>query len=386
MTKKILADRLKKFDSSAVRAAFDLANKLPNPVDLSIGFPEDDTPRSIKRAGIRAIKENYTRYTPANGLPELRAAIAAKLLKENKIAVSDDQVTVIPGITTGILLIYLAILNPGDEVIVPDPFYPPYRDLAIMLDAKPVYADTFPTFQLTVALIEPLITKKTKAIIINSPNNPSGAVYDRRELRKIANLAKKHNIIIISDEIYEHFSYNHRHFSIGSIYRHTLTVNGFSKAFAMTGWRLGYIAGPLNVIEAINELQQYIVFSTSSISQRAGIVALNYKPKQLTRKYREKRDLIIGLLRKNFEIYGAEGAFYAFVKLPKGMRDMDFVNQAAKKGLIILPGSVFSNHKDYVRIAFGNTKDQLIKGAKIINELLASEKKVAKLKLSYLRR
>jgi len=370
MSKKIISSRLSKVDSSVIRAAFSLANNIKDPIDLSIGFPEDDTPRKIRQAGISAIKDGFTRYTPSNGIIELRQAIAKKLASQNDIHLSPKQVTIVPGLTTGILLIYLSILDLGDELILSDPFFPPYRDIALMLGAKVVYADTFPDFQLTAERLQPLITKKTKAIVINSPNNPSGAVYPKNELKKIAELAKKHNLIIISDEIYEYFSYDHHHFSIGSIYHNTLTLNGFSKAFAMTGWRLGYVAGPFVLIEAINELQQYIVFSSSSIAQRAALAALRYNPKNLTSKYRHKRDLTVKLLEEKFNVQGAQGAFYAFVSLPDGIDDLLFVKRAAKEKVIILPGQVFSKHKNYIRIAYGNTKEQIESGIKIVNSLL----------------
>jgi aspartate/methionine/tyrosine aminotransferase len=280
-----LAKRLQNFDSSKIRAAFEFAEDIPNLIDLSIGFPEDDTPDYVKLAAAEAIKNNHTRYTAANGLAALRQAIARKLEKENQISATPDSITITPGVTTGILLSYLAILDPGDEILLPDPFFPPYHDLAVMLGAKAVLVDTAPTFQLTAALIEPLITAKTKALVVNSPNNPSGAVYPKEELVKIAALAKKHGLLIISDEIYEHFTYDAEHFSIGSIYRETLTLNGFSKGYAMTGWRIGYIAGPQMIIDAINELQQYTVFSSSSISQHAALAALRQRPRDIAVNY-----------------------------------------------------------------------------------------------------
>ena len=172
-----IAKRLKDFDSSKIRAAFEFAADIPNEIDLSIGFPEDNTPKYIRKAGIESIKKHYTRYTPSNGIVELRGAIASKLIKDNRIKASADSVTVTPGLTTAILLAYLAVLDTGDEVLVPDPFFPPYKDLALMIGAVPKIIDTFPTFQLTAEMIEPLISTKTKALVINSPNNPSGAIY-----------------------------------------------------------------------------------------------------------------------------------------------------------------------------------------------------------------
>src|SRR3990167_2436968 len=171
----MISKRLKYFDSSKVRMAFQMAEEMRNPIDLSICYPSKSTPMHIKAAGIEAIRGNRTRYTPSNGTPALRKAIARKLNRENKIKATDNSVTVVPGLTTGILLTFLALLDPGDEILIPNPYFPPYRDLAIMLGAKPVFVNTYPEFQLTASQLKAKITKKTKVIMINSPNNPTGA-------------------------------------------------------------------------------------------------------------------------------------------------------------------------------------------------------------------
>lgn len=369
MQRHLIAHRLSQFDSTPLSNAFARAAAMTNPIDLSIGFPEDDTPGIIKKAGIKAIKNGQTRYTPSNGTLKLRSALAAKLELTNGISATPETVTVTPGVTTGILLAYLALLNPGDEVLLPDPYFPPYRDIATMLGAVPVLVDTFPDFQLTAKRIEPLITDKTKVIVINTPNNPSGAVYPEAELSKIAKLAKKHNLIIIADEIYEHFAYDTPHFSIGSIYPLTLTLNGFSKAYAMTGWRLGYMTGPVAIISAINQLQQYVVFSSSSIAQEAGVVALGYDPTKLTAKYQRKRDLVRVYLEESYHLAGSQGAFYAFVPVPPGYNDISFTHSALDKNVIILPSRAFSHRTDYVRIAFATDRAKLVRGLKILRTI-----------------
>jgi aspartate/methionine/tyrosine aminotransferase len=206
-------------------------------------------------------------------------------------------------------------------------------------------------------------------LIINSPNNPTGAVYDEAELREIAALAKRHGIIIISDEIYEYFTYDRSHFSIGSIYRDTLTLNGFSKAYAMTGWRIGYISGPANIVEAINQLQQYIVFSSSSIAQYAALEAVKKPPLRLRDSYKIKRDTAIRVLKDTFpDIAGAQGAYYLFLKLPKGLEDVKVVNQLSHRGVIVLPGSAFSDHSDYIRVSFAGNLSRLKTGLARLNE------------------
>ena len=374
MRRHLIADRLSQIDSTPLSKAFERAAQLIDPIDLSIGFPEDDTPHEIKMAGIAAIQHGKTRYTPSNGTLELRTALAAKLERVNGISATLDTVSVTPGLTTAIMLTYLALLNPGDEILLPDPYFPPYRDIALMLGAVPLQIDTFPDFQLTAERIEAVITDKCRVLVINSPNNPSGAVYPEYELRKIAKLAKKHHLVIISDEIYEHFAYDVEHFSIGSIYPQTITLNGFSKAYAMTGWRLGYLTGPISIIASINQLQQYIVFSSSSIAQEAGIAALRYNPKQLTDKYLRKRNALRSGLETYYELAGAQGAFYAFLPVPKGYSDISFCREALDHNLILLPSRAFSSRTDYVRVAFAANIKQLQAGIDVLRSL--AERKI----------
>lgn len=370
-----ISKRLEYFDSSDFRDAVKKRQELTNPIDLSIGIPEELTAEHIKAAGIKAIKEDKTVYTPANGIPELRKAITDKLCHENKLACDLEQVTIVPGLTTGQLLVYLAILDPGDEVIVLDPYYPPYPHLASMIGAHVVYVSTLPNFQPDIPAIEASITIRTKAIVINSPNNPTGAVYPEVTLRKIAELAKEHNILIISDEIYEHFVYEGHHFSIGSIYPNTITMNGFSKEFAMTGWRVGYISGPIEIIDAINELQQYSVMSSSSIAQHAAIAALTHRP-HMTEKYKQKRDLLKKQLKHmGYDVHGMQGAFYAFIKAPADLSDIDFVNYATDHNLILVAGRAFSRLNGFVRISYGADLETLKKG---LDALKGLTKEVAK--------
>lgn len=363
-----IARRVDSFDSSHFREAIRKQTLLQDPIDLSIGIPEELTSEHIKSAGIQAIREDKTVYTPANGLLELREAISHKLRNENKIPCSADTVTVVPGLTTGQLLVYLAVIDPGDEVIVFDPYYPPYPHLAEMAGGRAVYVSTLPNFQPDFDNLKANITHKTKLLVINSPNNPSGAVYPEATLRELAALAEKHNLLVISDEIYEHYVYETPHFSIGSIYPNTITMNGFSKEYAMTGWRLGYISGPAEIINAINELQQYTVMSSSSIAQHAALAGLkNRRP--LSEKYRKKRDMLIPSLQEmGFEVLGAEGAFYAFVKAPNDLTDIEFVDRATEHNLIIVPGRAFSQLHGYVRLSYGANLATVARGIEALRK------------------
>lgn len=368
-----IAQRLEYFDSSDFRKAVEKQSLLDYPIDLSIGIPEELTPEHIKAAAVKAIQEDKTTYTPSNGLLELRRALAEKLNNENLILCDENTVTIVPGLTTGQLLVYLAIIDPGDEVVVFDPYYPPYPHLASTAGARVVYASTLPTFQPDLEALEASITHKTKAIVVNSPNNPTGAVYPEETLRKIAAIAEKNNTLIISDEIYEHFIYNGKPFSVGSIYPNTITLNGFSKEYAMTGWRVGYITGPRDIINAINELQQYVVMSSSSIAQHAALEALKHPPANITKKYREKRDLLVsGITKMGFDVKGGQGAFYVFIKAPNGLTDVEFVDKATENNLILVPGRAFSQLHGFVRISYGASKDDLKRGLKALDKTVSS--------------
>ena len=367
---KRISDRLEVFDSSIFREVFHKQQALVDAIDLSVGIPEDMTPLHIKAAGISAITQDKTGYTPANGLLELREEIRKKLQRENNITVENNQISVVPGLTTGQLLIYMAILDPGDEVIVMDPGYPPYTQLASALGAEIMPVLTLPSFQLDLPEIEASITNKTKAIVINSPNNPTGAVYPESDLRKVAKLAEKHNVFIISDEIYEHFIYEGSHFSVGSIYPDTITMHGFSKEYSMTGWRLGYVSGPIDVIDAINELQQYAVFSSSAIAQHAALEAIK-SVHDVKEKYRKKRDLIIkNLTECGLEITGAQGSYYVFFKAPNDMTDLEFTDLALKHNLIVIPGRAFSSRHGFIRISYGAPIETVEKGTKVICDII----------------
>lgn len=363
--KKRISRRLSSFNSTVFRNLFVHEQILSDPINLSVGLPEDDTPDRIKNAGIEAIEKNYTRYTPGNGTNQLRHAITNKLFKENGVMLPANQVTIVPGLTTGLLLVYMAILDPGDEIITMDPGYPPYDQLARAIGAEVISLPTLSNFQLDLNAIEDSITDKTKAIVINSPNNPTGAVYPEKDLRKLVNIAKKHGVLIISDEIYEHYVYDTNHFSVASIYEDTISMHGFSKQYSMTGWRLGYISGPYDIIEAINELQQYAVFSSSAIAQHAGLEALAMEDYNLVPKYKKKRNFVIKELEKaGVEVMGAQGSYYVFFKAPSGLTDLEFAEKLLSHNLILVPGRAMSKKHNYMRLSYGAPMETVKTGVK----------------------
>lgn len=297
-------------------------------IRLAAGEPDFDTPTVIAEAGINAIREGYTRYTPNAGALELRQAICHKLQEENGISYTPDQVVVSNGAKQSLLQAVMAVCSPGDEVIIPGPFWVSYPEIARLADATPVIIPTpiSENFLLDAKLLESKLTEKSRLLILCSPSNPTGSVYPKKLLEEIAKVVAKHpRLLVLSDEIYEHIIYapaTHTSFAaMPGMWERTLTVNGFSKAFAMTGWRLGYIAGPKHFIAACNKIQSQFTSGASSIAQKAGVAALGLgyaggeAVATMVKAFRERRDFLV----KSFgELEGVkmsepQGAFYLFI-------------------------------------------------------------------------
>ena len=327
MSQELLSDRIKSLPVSQTLAMAAKARELKEQgkdiISLSLGEPDFNTPDFIKDAAIQAINDNYNSYTPVNGYGELREAICRKFKRDNNLDYNVNQIVVSTGAKQSIANVAMVLLNPGDEVILPAPYWVSYSAIAILAEANyveiPTTIDT--DFKITPEQLEAAITPKTKMIFFNSPNNPSGTVYTEQEYRAIAKVLEKHpNIYVLSDEIYEHINYGAPNFSfaaIESMYDRTITVNGVAKAFAMTGWRIGYIGAPEWIAKACNKMQGQITSGANCIAQRATITALDApvsKIQYMVDEFNIRRDLVLGLLN---EIEGiktnvAKGAFYVF--------------------------------------------------------------------------
>lgn len=292
-------------------------------INLSLGEPDFQTPQHIKDAAKKAIDDGYTFYTPVVGFLDLRKAISNKFEKENGLFYPPDQIVVSTGAKQSIINVFLSILNVGDEVIIPTPFWVSYSEMVKLSEGVPVYvkSDVTQNYKPTVAQLEAAITSKTKAFIFSSPCNPTGSVFSKNELFDIAKMFEKYpDIIIISDEIYEHINFIGKHESIGQfdfIKNRVVTVNGMSKGFAMTGWRLGYIGAPKEIAQACEKLQGQFTSGTNSIAQRAALFALesDLKPTQeMANAFHRRRDLVLSLLKEidGFKLNIPEGAFYVF--------------------------------------------------------------------------
>lgn len=363
-----LSERVTKVRPSGVRKIFDLAAKVKNPVNLSIGEPDFDIPLEIKEEGIKWIRAGFNKYTPSGGILELREKVLHYL--KGKGIICDDAI-ITAGATGGILLAFMVTLNPGEEVIIPDPYFVLYEYQVLLLGGKPVFIDTYPDFTLREEALRKAITKKTKVILINSPNNPTGIVYSKEELEMVSRVAQEKNLLVFSDDIYDKFIFEEglSNNYLGQLYDKTLTIGGFSKTWGMTGWRLGFVAGPKEIIQYMVTMQQYVFSSINSIAQKAGLVALDYNTDGLIEGYKRKRDLIYEGLRDKYEVVKPKGAYYIFPKAPGGDGDA-FVEKALSKNLFIIPGSVFSSRKSHVRISFAASEENVLKGIEILRSMV----------------
>lgn len=364
---KKIAERLNNFKTSGIRKAFALAAKIKEPIDLSIGQPDFDIPDVVKKEAIKQIHKGFNKYVPSNGIPELRTKIAKKLKEQNGILAKDDEVLVTAGTTGAIFLAYLALLDPGDEIIIFDPYFVVYGQLAELLGAKVKVIDTYPDFQPNIAKVKAAISPKTKLIVLNSPNNPTGAVYAKELILEIVELARKNDIYLLSDEVYEDFCYEGKNFSPGSVYKNTLTLNGFSKSVSATGWRIGYVAGPKPIIEAMTSLQQYTFVCAPSFAQKAALVALDYRNNKEVLAFRKKRDYLYNELKDHYEIIKPQGAFYLFLKCP--IDGDKFAEKLAEHKLIVVPGSAFSKKNDYIRLSYATSLANIKKAVVVLRAL-----------------
>ncbi len=362
-----LSKRVTNVRPSGVRKIFDLARTVKNPVDLSLGEPDFDIPDEIKEEGIAWIRKGFNKYTPSGGIPELREKLL-RYLRGKGIFCEDVLLT--PGVTGGLLLALLVTMNPGDEIVIPDPYFVLYEYQVLLLGGKPVFFDTHPDFTLKEEALRHAITERTRVILINSPNNPTGNVYSAQELEMVARVAREKHLLVFSDDIYHAFNYEGEEYRryFGQFYEGCLTLGGFSKDWAMTGWRLGYVAGPKEIIDSMVTMQQYVFSSVNSVAQKAALFALDYKTDALIEAYREKRDLIYEGLKDKYNVVKPKGAYYIYPEVPGGDGDA-FVEEALKRNLFIIPGSVFSSRKSHVRISFAAGESAITKGIEILRSM-----------------
>ena len=364
-----IADRMARIDSSGIRKVFDLASRLRNPVNLSIGQPDYDVPDECKEAAISAIRAGLNRYTPTQGIPELRNGLL-RMLKERKGVSDPGSLLITSGVSGALLLAFMALVNPGDEVVCPDPYFVMYKHLIHLAEGVPVFVDTYPDFVVTAERLRAALTDRTRMVLLNSPANPTGKVIPPDEVDRIVALAKERDLLLFSDEIYDCFVYDGEFRSPAAAYPKTLITGGFSKSHAMTGWRLGYVAGPHVMIDKMAMLQQYSFVCAPSFAQYAGVRALATDTDENCEIYRGKRDRIYnGLKQAGYEVAQPDGAFYVFPKCPWGS-SQEFVTEAIRQNLLIIPGDVFSERDTHFRISYAASDRTLDQGIEILARLI----------------
>ncbi len=361
-----IAERMRSIESSGIRKVFELARSLKDPVNLSIGQPEFDVPPPIKSAAHAAIERGANAYTITQGIPELRGKIHADVHSRYRHA--DREVFVTSGTSGGLMLALCCTVNPGDEVIVFDPYFVMYPHLVTLAGGTSVFIDTYPHFSIDVDRVRAALTPRTKAILVNSPANPTGRVHPRQVLRDLAKLAAERGVLLMSDEVYRVFCYDQPFVSPAEFNEDALVFDGFSKAYGMTGWRLGFAHGPRRLIEEMIKLQQFTFVCAPSMVQHAGVAAWDYDVSAIVADYRRKRDRIHEGLKDRYELVRPEGAFYAFPKAPHGSGS-DFVTEAIRSNLLLIPGNVFSKHDSHFRLSYAADERTLERGIEILKRI-----------------
>ena len=390
-----LSDRLNRLAPSATLAMSQRSNEMMaqgiNVINMSVGEPDFMTPDHVKEAGKKAIDDNFSKYSPVPGYLSLRKAIANKLKRENNLSYSASEVIVGTGGKQGVCNTILALVNPGDEVIIPAPYWVSYPQMVKLAGGEPVIvsAGIEQDFKVTADQLKAAITSKTKLIILCSPSNPTGSVYTKEELEALAKIVLEHNdLFVLSDEIYEHINYIGCHASIAAcegMKERTIICNGVSKAYAMTGWRLGWVAAPEWIIKGLNKLQGQYTSGTSSVSQMAALAA--YEGDQgcvedFRKAFQRRRDLIVSLVKEvpGLEVNVPEGAFYLFPKCSSYFGKTDgkhVVNNSTDFALYLLEeghvatvaGDAFGS-PDYFRMSYATSDDNIIEALSRIKEVL----------------
>jgi len=385
-----LSSRVKSVSPSLTLAITAKAKKMKasgiDVVGFGSGEPDFDTPDNIKDAAIKSIQNGFTKYTPESGIDELKKAVCDKFLKDNNLTYQISQVVVSCGAKHSLYNIIQAICGKGDEVIMPSPYWLSYPEMTRLADAEPRFIKTDETsgFKMSLSGFKKAITKRTKAVIINSPSNPTGCVYSKKELSQIGEIAVEKKVLIISDEIYEKIIFDgNAHVSIASlgerIFKNTVVVNGVSKSSAMTGWRIGYLASPDNeLVQAIKNIQSHSTSNPTSISQIAALEALKNSGtiiNDMVREFEKRRDYIVQRINSinGLSCIKPEGAFYLFCRIDKkGLSSMELTDRLLDEARVaVVPGKVFGSDS-HIRLSFATSMENIKKGMDRIEEWFAS--------------
>lgn len=392
---RLISDRSRRVDASGIRRVFDLGARFKDPINLSIGQPDFPVPEAIKRAAIAAIESDRNGYTVTQGIAPLLARLASLLREELGWAVETGAAPadapgtglIITSGTSGALwLAFMALLNPGDEAVIADPYFVLYPHLIAALGARAVRCDTYPDFKMTAARVERCLTARTKVVLLNSPGNPSGVVVGSGECRGLLDLCRRRGVLLVSDEIYDEFTYADAREAADAGGRprcpsparfpgseeDVLLVRGFGKTYGVTGWRLGYAAGPRRIIDEMLKLQQYTFVCAPSPLQWGALAAIDTDMSAIVGAYAQRRDRVVERLSKVTEVAAPGGAFYAFPRIPArlGLTGAEFFERCLAKNLLIIPGNVFSDRDTHFRLSYAVNDRTLERGLDVLTEML----------------
>lgn len=395
----LIADRARQINGSGIRAVFAMRARLQaegkSPIDLSIGQPHFPVPEAVKRAAVQAIMEDRNGYTPNAGIQPLRERIAMHLHDDvgwraaEFFSSPDCAVQVTAGTSGGLVLAFMALLAPGDEVVIPDPFFVAYPHMATMCHARAVTCPVYPDFKMTAERVEPLLTPRTKIVVLNSPGNPSGVVHTERECRDLLDLCRRRNIVLLSDEIYDLFTFSEARTSrsrsgqpscpsparFAGSHENVVLVRGFGKTYGVTGWRLGWLAGHPALVEQMNKIQQYLYVCAPHPLQWGAAAAMDVRMDEAVAAYEKNRDHVVSALGGLTELARPAGAFYAFPRVPErlGLSGSEFAERCVKANVLVVPGKAFSERDTHFRISFATDPGTLSRGLDALAKLLKGE-------------
>lgn len=365
-------------EPSGIRRIFELMAEMKDPINLSIGQAHYDPPKELVEAACQAMRDGLNRYTITQGLPELNDMVLDDV--NERLGVRPETCLLTSGVSGGLMLAFLCLLDPGDEILLPDPYFVMYRHLATLCGATVKYYNTYPEkdgerFGIDTAEIESLVSDKTKIVFVNSPSNPTGGMLTKAEIQGVCKAAERVGAYVISDEIYDLFCYEDGFASPLQYTDRCIQLGGFSKTYGVPGWRMGYATGPSDVLDALKTLQQFSFVCAPAPFQHALVNAMpNIDLGPYRDEYRQKRDLLVRDLHPSYALSKPEGAFYAFPRLPRSKSGEQvasdvFIEAAVEKNVLIVPGKAFSARDTHFRLSFAATDEQLATGISVLNEL-----------------
>ncbi|MEO0478768.1 MAG: pyridoxal phosphate-dependent aminotransferase [Planctomycetota bacterium] len=369
----MLSERVQRIEPSGIRRIFELMASLEDPINLSIGQAHYDPPEALVEAACRAMRDGFNRYTVTQGLPDLNEKVLESLQKRSGHRPEASLIT--SGVSGGILLGFMALLDPGDVVLLPDPNFTMYRVLAELCGAEVRFYDCYPTadrraFEPDPACFDELVCEKTKVVFLNSPSNPTGGLLSQPVIDAAVRAAERVGATVVSDEIYDAFVYDGNYASPLGSYDKVLQLGGFSKTYGVPGWRMGYATGPSELLDAMKTLQQFtFVCAPAPFQVAVNEVAFGLDLSNYLEEYRGKRDRLAAELDPAYDLVRPGGSFYAFPKVPHDVEVLRFVDAAVERNLLIVPGSAFSSRSTHFRLSFAIDDDGLGRGIEVLNEL-----------------